>query len=683
MILELLMIGGASYVARNFRAQWIEVSEKKSPATTEQNADDNILVRPDKQRKVALEGKNIDHDFFVASVSTTLAIVGYLVSPIFYVLSVPGWIYVSIPAIKEALEALRNKKLNVNSIYTITLLGCFFASFYVTGNLAAYFYVLSKKLFFKLRGDSQQNLVDIFGQHAKYAWVVVDGVELKVPFESLKCGDIVVAGAGETIPADGVIVHGCAHIDQHILTGEAQPVEKEENDEVFAATIILSGHIHIKVNKAGKESTAAQIGEILNQTTHFKTDGQRKAEALTNKAIVPTLVLGGLSLPFIGPLGAVTVVNAHFGYRMAVVSSVVMLNYLQKISHAGILIKNGEVLDVLPKVDTIVFDKTGTLTVVQPTVGLIHCLDGYDENTILGMAAAAEYKQTHPVAQAILQEAELRQITPPATGERAYEVGYGLSVELDGQQLRVGSVRFMEKEGLPVPEVFQTVIDQADSEGISVIMVAFGDLVIGAIELLPSIRPEAAEVIRVLREEKLAQSSYIVSGDADAPTKELAGTLGIDHYFAEVLPQHKADIIAQLQAEGKTVCYIGDGINDAIALKQADVSISICGASTVATDTAQIVLMHDHLMLVCHLLRTAREMDKTMDDCFKSILTPSIIGAGGALLLGFNLIDTVLLKQIGLTVSLFQATQPVRKLHLDDAGNTSIPNNDLKEQRDA
>ncbi len=673
MILELLLIGGASYVARNFRAQWVELSEKKSPETTEKDTNSNALMRSDQQQKVMLEGKNIDHDFFVASVSTTLAIVGYLVSPIFYVLSVPGWIYVSIPAIKEALEALHEKRLNVNTIYTITLLGCYFATFYVTGNLAAYFYVLSKKLFFRLRGDSQQNLVDVFGQHARYVWVMVDNVELKVPFESLKCGDIVVVGTGETIPADGVIIHGCANIDQHILTGEAQPVEKEENDEVFAATVILSGHLHIKVNKAGKESTAAQIGEILNQTTHFKTNAQRKAEALTNKAIVPTLVLGGLSLPFIGPLGAVTVVNAHFGYRMAVVASLVMLNYLQKISHAGILIKNAEVLDVLPKIDTIVFDKTGTLTIAQPTVGLIHCLSGYDENTILGMAAAAEYKQTHPAAQAILQEAELRHITPPTIGERAYEVGYGLSVTLDGQHLRVGSIRFMEKEGLTVSKTFQRVINHADHEGISVIMVALGKRVIGAIELLPTIRPEAAEVLRLLREEKLVQSSYIVSGDADAPTKKLAETIGIDHYFAEVLPQHKADIIAQLQAEGKTVCYVGDGINDAIALKQADVSISICGASTVATDTAQVILMRDHLMLVCHLLRTAREFDNTMDDCFKSILTPSIIGAGGALFLGFNLIDTVLLKQIGLTVSLFQAMQPVRKLHLDEASYSSTP----------
>jgi Cu2+-exporting ATPase len=657
MLLQLLIAGGLANVIRHYRqSQEQKTDPQTALSSVEKQKKSSIVPMP--QNKEILEIQAVQQDFIVSSVSLGLSILG-VIYPVALLLSIPGWIYVSMPAFKQAFYLTKNRKVDVNTIFTITFIGCFSAGFIFTGNLAAFFYVLSKKLFLKLKRDSKESLIDIFSQHPKYVWVVVGDIEVKTPFEALKQGDIVVVGAGETIPADGIVTEGYANVDQHILTGESQPQEKELDSQVFAATIVLAGKIYFKVEKAGKASSAAQIGQILNQTTHYKTAGQAKAEALTQKTLVPTLITGGLALPFLGPIGAITVVNSHFGYRMSVVSSIVSLTYLQIIARQGILIKNGEVLDLLPKVDTIVFDKTGTLTIAQPTLGRIHLQQGYSEEEVLSLAAAAEYKQTHPIALTILHAARQRKLVVPAVEERAYQIGYGLNVVVDGQQIWLGSLRFIERENIVIPDHFRTVAAVADSEGYSLVFLARDDEVLGAIELLPTVRLDAKDMVQSLKDQQLVKHFYIVSGDNDAPTRQLADELGIENYYAGVLPQDKAKIVAELQDSGKTVCYIGDGINDSIALKKAQVSISLRGASTIATDTAQIILMNENLMQLTHLFESARDFEKTMNNASSSILAPSILSVGGVFLLGFNLFDTIMLKQVGLTIGLGIASHPL------------------------
>lgn len=661
MILELLIAGGAIQAFRTYQRRNIENTghEAYGQNLTRQEEGQIVSVSEDKKAEER-EIINTDRDFAISSISLGLSILGIL-NPVAALLSIPGWIYVSLPAFERAFSLAKEKKIDVNTIFTITFVGCFASGFIFTGNFAAFFYVLSKKLFLQLRRDSHESLVDIFSQHPNYVWVVSGKAEIKTPFDAVKQGDVVVVGAGEIIPADGTVTEGYASVDQHILTGEAQPVEKYEGSQVFAATIVLAGKIYLRVEKAGEDSSAAQIGQILNQTTHYKTSGQARADELTQKSLMPTLIAGGLALPILGPIGAVTVINAHFGYRMSVVASIVSLSYLQVIARQGILIKNGEVLDVLPKVDTIVFDKTGTLTLSQPTLGAIHSLPGYTEEEILALAAAAEYRQTHPIALAILQAAKKRKLMVPTVEDRTYKVGYGLSVIVEDRHIRLGSLRFIEREGLAVPEQLRAAADNADAEGYSLVLLARDEKVLGAIELYPTVRLEAGDMVKSLKEQQLVEHFYIISGDSDAPTRKLADELGIDNYYAGVLPQDKAKIIEQLQAEGKTVCYIGDGINDSIALKQAQVSISLRGASTIATDTAQIILMNEHLMQLTHLFEAARDLEKTMDKSYMSVLAPSILSAGGVFLLGFSLIDTIMIKQIGLTIGLGFATQPLLK----------------------
>jgi P-type E1-E2 ATPase len=376
---------------------------------------------------------------------------------------------------------------------------------------------------------------------------------------------------------------------------------------------------------------------------------------------VPTLLTSALSLPLVGPYGALAILNAHFKHRMGIVAPISIMNFLNLASQSGILIKDGRTLDLLNQVDTIVFDKTGTLTKEQPYVGSIYTCAAYDANAVLTFAAAAEYKQTHPIAKAILQEARVRQLPLPNINEAEYKVGYGLSVAIGQQLVQVGSDRFMEMTGTVIPAAIRNTLECCYTQGHSLVLVAVDNQLVGAIELCPTMRPEVKTIITQLRQRHHIKSIYIISGDHETPTRRLAQELSIDHYFAKALPENKADIIEQLQHEGKFVCYIGDGINDSIALKKSQVSVSLRGASTVATDTAQIVLMDESLKQFVDLFDLAQEFDGNMRTSFMCLFIPTLVGIGGVFFMSFGLVHTMILTSVGLSGGMLNAMVPLLK----------------------
>jgi len=384
-----------------------------------------------------------------------------------------------------------------------------------------------------------------------------------------------------------------------------------------------------------------------------------------------------------------------------------VLNFLNRAAYHGILVKDGRALERMREVDTVVFDKTGTLTLEQPTVVAIHLATADDdEATLLSYAAAAEHRQQHPIAQAILQAAAERCLSLPAIDQATYKIGYGIEVMIEGVTVRVGSARFMALhqlalpeqiqnaliqsdslghigygievtiEGVTVrvgsarfmalhqlalPEQLQNALTQSDSLGHSVVLVAIGEQVVGAIELQPTLRPEAKAVVAALRQRGI-KTCHIISGDHESPTRRLAEALGMDSYSAQTLPEQKAEIIARMQAEGKVVCYIGDGINDAIALKSADISVSLRGASSVAVDTAQVILMRQNLNQLTEVFDLAKDFDRHMKTCFTITLSPGIITLFGAFFLHFGMIASVILNQLGLWTGVAHSMSPVRKL---------------------
>lgn len=420
--------------------------------------------------------------------------------------------------------------------------------------------------------------------------------------------------------------------------------------------MILSGRILIQVVATGEATVAASIENILANTADYRVSLQVRGDRIADQSVLPTFALSAVALPLLGPISAAAVMCAPFGYNMRIIAPISVLNFLHLTSEQGILVKDGRALEQMCQIDTVVFDKTGTLTQDQPHVAAIHTCLGCRETDVLRFAATAEYRQTHPIARAILQEAQTRRLNTTPVEETVYEVGYGLRVTLPETYIRVGSLQFMMMERMVIPPELTSLQDACHEQGATLVYVALNDRVAGAIELHPTIRPEASRIILALRQRGLRIA--ILSGDHERPTRQLAGELGIDEYFAETLPTHKADVIAQLQQAGRKVCFVGDGINDVIALKTADVSISLRGASTIATDTAQIILTDASLTHLPAVFDLARSLDRNMKYNLALTMIPGVICLGGVYFLHFGVIAATLVYNAGLAAGVFNAMLP-------------------------
>jgi heavy metal translocating P-type ATPase len=614
-----------------------------------------------KSPEISAEEKSVNRYLGASIANLVLGITSLIFYPPLILATVPSLFWFGYRNYKSAYHALfREQRVNIAVVDAVFVTWALFSGYLFAGAVGFFLVSFSMKLLATTRKHSQQSLINVFGLHSPSVWMLVDGVEIETPVERLRKGDMIVVNAGEAIAVDGVITDGFASIDQRALTGESQPAEKGVNDPVLASTIILSGRIHIRVEKAGPETTAAQICEILNRTTNSKTSLDEQVGHMVDWSALPTLALGGMAYPVVGSGGSLAVLFSGIGYSMRTLAPLSILNFLRVASQSNILIKDGRALEQLKEVDTIVFDKTGTLTLEQFQVKKLYACKGFSEEKVLIHAAIAEYRQTHPIAQAIVVAAQGQGFCLPKIEDGHYEVGYGIKVSLKNQVIRVGSERFMAMEGIAIPGKIRTIQRNCHAEGNSLIMVAINNEMAGAIALQVTIRPEAKRVIAQLRQRDL--SIYIMSGDQEPPTQTLAMELGINDYFANRLPEDKSQLVEELQKQGKKVCFIGDGINDSIAMQKASVSISLRGATTVATDTAQIILMGENLTHLPLLFDIAGRFDKNMKKNLLISIVPGVICIGGVFLLNFGLYTSMILYYAGLTLGVVNSTRPIRSL---------------------
>jgi len=585
-----------------------------------------------------------------------------LYNPLFLV-SAPLYAVTLIPRWQNAYRDLTTKR----RITLAVLLAVFGTGVMLTGNFlvgalafAAHSLILKLELSSEERARGQ--VANVFGSQSHTVSLFVDGVEREVSFSQLRAGDLVLVHAGQPIPADGFIRQGTGMVDQHRLTGESQPVERERGQEVFASTVLLTGRLVVEVRRAGEDTLAAEMTGILAQTTSHHLEIESRGKLLAERTMTPAFLGSLLIVPLVGGEQAVALLGASMpGIDLLFVGPVALLNFLNYAASRQILIKDARSLESMWDVDEVVFDKTGTLTLEQPHVAAIHVANGFSEAAVLGYAAAAERRQSHPIALAILSAAEERHLEIPDIEDARYSVGYGIEVRIpvakkpipirgtgirrSGDSSRdirvaVGSERFLRLEGIDPPDELLAIGDVCESEGNSVVFVAIDGGVAGAIELAPTLRPEAKRVVDELHHRKIPVR--IISGDREGPTRRLAKQLGVDRYHANVLPQGKADLVAQLQGGGKSLCFVGDGINDAIALKTARVSVSLRGATTAATDSAQIVFMDQSLQHLPLLFDLARDMKRSLSTSFA-------ISAGGS----YALMAGVFLLHLGVATVLF------------------------------
>jgi len=427
-------------------------------------------IDPKRRQAMAAEQQKNRRKMLYSLGATGLALLGSLY-PVFTIAGIAAVLYLS-----REMFILIYKDFKRGHYLSVYLLGLMMTlAMIATGNIVLAAFAGFLGSFFagiinRLEDNSQQQLISVFSGHPEQVWLLRDGVEVQVDFHTLQAGDLVIVNAGEVIPADGYIHSGEGQIDQHLLTGESKPVEKSVGETVFAATLLLSGRLAIEVTTAGNETMAAKIGDVLNQTQSYKNTLMTRGRKMADRFLPVQIGISATTLPLLGPSAAVAVMWSNLGGIMAPLGSLSVLSYLKILSRQNILVKDGRIFESLRQVDTVVFDKTGTLTLEQPTVGAIHPLNGFDELTVLKYAAAAEYRQPHPIAKAILAKAAAAQVTLPTMETASYEVGYGIQVRVEGQLIRVGSARFMQREGIDAPAELSPIQQQAEQHSHSLLL---------------------------------------------------------------------------------------------------------------------------------------------------------------------------------------------------------------------
>ncbi|MEM7182914.1 MAG: heavy metal translocating P-type ATPase [Spirochaetota bacterium] len=571
-------------------------------------------------------------------------------------------IYNNIPLYQRTERVLRKeKKLGHDVFITIASFLALATGQYIGMSLGAVFYYLGDKLIAKNKKQSKRILTNAFAHLPDKVWVVREKVEVEIPLSELQANEVIVVTTGEMIAIDGLVVEGMAMIDQQALTGESPPVEKGVGEEVFASTLVLAGRILVRAQKTGLESTAFKIQQILQESAHTQTGLGLYGEKLSHRAAPYFLGLSLLTLLLAGSNAALIVLLSSFGDTIKVLAPLGTLNHLRLAAKRGVFIKKGTALETLQEVDTLLFDKTGTLTREQPEVlQIITCYE-YGELEVLAFAATAEAKVVHPIAKAIVSKAKELKLDLPNIQDSQYKLGYGVTITLADRVIRVGSARFMESEQIAIPEKISKAMAESHEMGNSMVFVASKKNLIGAIVLQTVVRPEAKQILQELRQHG-SKHMAIVSGDQEKPTQKLAEDLGMDEYFYEILPENKAELVKQLQAEGRKVAFIGDGINDTIAMNQADVSISFSGASSIATDVAQVVLLDGTLKNVSYLFKLSQKLEKNLKTNFAINMAPVVANLTGAFFFNMSYTAALLLKNAIFFMGMGQAMLPGEKL---------------------
>jgi P-type Cu+ transporter len=451
----------------------------------------------------------------------------------------------------------------------------------------------------------------LVGLGARTARRVVGDTESDVPVEDIHPGDLVRVRPGEKVPVDGVVVSGTSSVDESMLTGEPLPALREAGDEVIGATVNGTGTMVVRATHVGRDAVLGQIVRMVREAQGSKAPIQRTADRVTGWFVPLVIVLAMVTFGtwwILGPapqlthalVSAISVLIIACPCAMGLATPTAVMVGTGRAADAGVLIRGGAALEAAGGVDTVVFDKTGTLTAGRPSVRDVRVAPGAAADEILGLAAAAERGSEHPLAAAVMGEAERRGLALPTVQTFDSVTGRGVRADIDGRAVLVGSAAFLQASAI------DGLADLALDEGspVTTILVAVDGRAVGAIDIDDPIKPTAAAAVSELSAHGI--EVHLLSGDSTAAARAVATATGIEHVTAEVLPGEKAAFIERLRGKGRVVAMVGDGINDAPALAQADVGIAIGTGTDVALEASDITLVGGDPRLVGSAMRTSR-----------------------------------------------------------------------------
>jgi Cu+-exporting ATPase len=452
----------------------------------------------------------------------------------------------------------------------------------------------------RAKGQTVGAIKALIGLQARSARIVRGGREVDVPLEEVRVGDLVRVRPGEKVPVDGRVTEGDSALDQSMLTGEPMPIAKTAGDEVIGGTLNGHGTFLFRATRVGRDTALAQIVELVRRAQGSKAPIQRLADQIGGIFVPIVLGIGAITfgLWFVfGPeprathalVAFITVVVIACPCAMGLATPTAIMVGTGKGAQAGILIRGGEALELAARVDTVIFDKTGTLTRGRPSLGVVAAAEGFSADEVLDLAASVERGSEHPLAAAILAGADARGLGRDAADGFEAVAGRGVRGRVAGRQVLVGTAAFLAAEGIELGGLASSAA--GTTSGAAVTYVAIDGRAAGLLPTVDEVKPEAASAVAELRAAGL--EVWLVTGDQAATAREVAATVGIapEHVLAEVLPAGKADAVATLQARGRRVAMVGDGINDAPALARADVGIAIGTGSDVALEASDVTLV--------------------------------------------------------------------------------------------
>ena len=442
---------------------------------------------------------------------------------------------------------------------------------------------------------------------------IQDNKEMMVPVESIQSGDYLRILPGETMPVDGRIINGETTVDQSIMTGESIPVDKTIDDDVFGGTINCFGAIDIIATKVGEDSSIQKMIQLIKNAEQKQAPIQRIADIVASRLVPIALMIACIGYLVTGNIiVGVTVLVVFCPCALVLATPTAVMAAIGQATKHGVIIKSGEILETMGKVDTMAFDKTGTLTRGQLSVQSILVVDtDYSEVDILQLAASAEAKSEHPIGKAIVSHAIHQDLEILATTSFTMSVGRGIIAVINGVTLYCGHERFLEEHNIIVDERVQQNVNTYRSEGKVSIIIADKDHIIGIIALSDTMRRDTADMLSAVS--SLAMKTVLLTGDSKETATYIGKKAGISEIHAELLPGEKVSIIEELQGKHHKVCMVGDGINDAPAMKTADVSIAMGSiGSDIAIETADIALMSEDLSKIPYIKRLSDATIRTI-----------------------------------------------------------------------
>ena len=553
----------------------------------------------------------------------------FSLSYLMLLVSAPAFIYISHPIFAAAYRSLKHRSLNMDVMYSMGIGVAFSASllgtfeiilsreflFYETAVLLATFLTLGRYLEARAKGKTSEAIKKLMGLRPKTATVIQSDKETEIPIEDVQIDDVVIVKPGEKMPVDGEVVSGESFVDESMITGEPIPSLKKKGDNVVGGTINKNSVIKFRATKIGKDTVLAQIIRLVQEAQGSRPPIQRIADKVVSYFIPAVLavailsfglwylILGSTLLFALTCLISVLVIACPCALGLATPTAVTV--GVGRGAELGLLIKNGQAIEVSEKLTTIIFDKTGTLTRGKPEVTDIIGI-GIEDRKLLEFAAGVEKNSSHPLAEAVVRKAEEKGLKLKESEDFDTFGGKGVVAKVDDQEVLIGNRALFKERGISYPKEVEERIVGLEKEAKTVMLMAVANKIGGLIAIADTLKETTKRAIKELK--RMGFAVVMITGDNVRTAKAIAGQIGIDDVLAEVLPQDKANEVRRLQKKGEVVAFVGDGINDAPALAQADVGMAIGSGTDVAIESGEIVIIKDDLMDVVAAVQLSRKV---------------------------------------------------------------------------